>query len=104
MKPKESTKWQAAFILHALTILIAYLIYYCNPEYINWDEKWNYIGNGFCIGCISWFFPLFDYVKRDGSFENCLIAFVLLPLTMYYGVYKSIYMCINLLKKGARNI
>lgn len=103
MKSKESTKWQAAFTLHALTILIAYLIYYCNPEYINWDEKWNYIGNGFCIGCISWFFPLFDYVKRDGSFENCLIAFVLLPLTMYYGVYKSIYMCINLLKKVVGN-
>ena len=94
----NSTKWQSALLLHVFTVFVAYLNYY-NNDLVIVNEMWSYLGWGFGIGFIAWLFPFFDYVKRDGSIGNCLIAFLLFPITMYYGVYRFFYACINLLKE-----
>lgn len=96
---KKSTEWQAALLLHALITLIAYWIYYSNPETICWDRKWEYVGWGFCLGGIVWFFFFFDYFKRDGSLGNCLIACILYPITIYYALYRCVVELINLFKR-----
>lgn len=96
---KKSTEWQAALLLHALITLIAYWIYYSNPETISWDRKWDYVGWGFFLGGIVWFFFFFDYIKRDGSFGNCLIACFLYPITLYYVLYRCVVSLINIFKR-----
>ena len=98
MKSKNSTEWQAALLIHALITLIAYWIYYSNPDTISWDLKWDYVGGGFCIGGIVWFFFFFDYIKRNGSFINCLIACILYPITIYYVLYRCVVKFINMIK------
>ena len=98
IKSKNSTEWQAALLLHALITLIAYWIYYSNPETISWDRKWEYVGWGFCLGGIVWFFFFFDYFKRDGSLGNCLIACILYPITIYYVLYRCVVKFINIIK------
>lgn len=92
---KKSTKWQSALLLHFLTIA---LFLYCSNNSNRSDEIWAAIGWGFCIGLIAWFFYFFDYIKRDGSFGNCLFAFILLPITIYYGIYRVIGMFVDLFK------
>jgi serine/threonine protein kinase len=98
LKSKDSTKWQAALLLHILTIIIAYWIYYSNPETIRWDEKWDYVGRGFGVGIIAWLFCCFDYIKRDGSLGNCLIACILFPITIYFAIYRCVVELINIFK------
>lgn len=93
---KNSTKWQSALLLHVLTIAI---FLYCSNDSKRIDETWTAIGWGFGIGSIAWFFSFFDYIKRDGSFGNCLLAFILLPITIYYGIYRGIGMCVDLIKE-----
>lgn len=96
LKERErSTKWQSALLLHVFTILLLYSSNDSNRS----DDIWIAIGWGFCIGLIAWYFCFFDYIKRDGSFGNCLFAFLLLPITFYYGIYSCICMCINFLKE-----
>ncbi len=97
LKSKDSTKWQAALLLQSLITLIAYWIYYSNPE-ISWDRKWEYVGWGFCLGGIAWLFFFFDYFKRDGSLGNCLIAYILYPITLYYVLYRCVINFINIFK------
>ena len=62
------------------------------------------MGWGFGIGLIAWFFAFFDYIKRDGSFGNCLFAFILFPITIYFGIYSITCTFINLLKKWRNKI
>ncbi len=93
---KKSTKWQSALLLHILTIA---LFLYSSNDSNRSDEIWTAIGWGFGIGLIAWFFYFFDYIKRDGSFGNCLFAFLLLPITIYYGLYRGIGMCVDLFKE-----
>ena len=93
----RSTKWQSALLLHILTIA---LFLYCSNDSNRIDEIWATIGWGFGIGLIAWFFYFFDYIKRDGSFGNCLFAFMLLPITIYYGIYRVIGLFVDLLKNG----
>ena len=90
----NSTKWQSALLLHILTIII-FLHYSINRN----DEVWTAIGWGFGVGLITWLFCYFDYIKRDGSFNNCFFAFILLPITIYYGIYRGIGMCVDLIKR-----
>jgi len=90
----NSTKWQSALLLHILTIII-FLYYSINCN----DEVWTALGWGFGVGLIAWFFCYFDYIKRDGSFNNCFFAFILLPITIYYGIYRGIGMCVDLIKR-----
>ena len=82
------------FFVHDLTIII-FLHYSINRN----DEIWTAIGWGFGVGLIAWLFCYFDYIKRDGSFGNCLFAFLLLPITIYYGLYRGIGMCVDLFKE-----
>lgn len=98
LKSKDSTKWQAALLLQSLITLIAYWIYYSNPETISWDRKWEYVGWGFCLGGIVWFFFFFGYFKRDGFLGNCLIACILYPITLYYALYRCVINFINIFK------
>ena len=93
----NSTKWQSALVLHILTILFSLLIYYFSSRDNN-NGIWTYIFWGASIGFSAYFFTYYDYIKRDGSFGNCLLAFILLPITFYYGIYRCIYACINFLK------
>ena len=94
-KREKATKWQAALLLQILTMLYS-LFLFSNDH--NSDGIWIVMGWGFGIGLIAWFFAYFDYIERDGSFGNCLFAFILFPITLYYGMYRLICMCINMYK------
>lgn len=96
---KDSTRWQTALLLHVITIFTAYLSYRCNDNN-NQEEMWIYIGWGLGIGIIAWFFSLFDYVKRNGSFGNCLLALILFPVTIYYAFYRFLLAILINLKTG----
>ena len=91
-KREKATKWQAALLLQILTMLYPLLLFTNEHNKIA-------MGWGFGIGLIAWFFAYFDYIKRDGSFDNCLFAFLLFPITLYYGIYRIICMCINMFKE-----
>lgn len=95
-KREKATKWQAALLLHILTMFISFII--VNNEH-NKDGIWIAMGWGFGIGLIAWFFAYFDYFKRDGSFGNCLFAFLFYPVTLYYGIYRVICVCLNMFKE-----
>ena len=95
----KSTKWQAALLLHILTILYPLLLF-SNDQ--NGDGILLALGWGFGIGLIAWVFAYFDYIKRNGSFWNCLFAFILFPITIYYGLFRIICTIINMFK-GLKN-
>ncbi len=95
-KREKATKWQSALLLQTLTTLYPLLLF---TNVHNNDGIWIAMLWGFGIGLIAWFFAYFDYIKRDGSFGNCLFAFLLFPITLYYGIYRIICMCINLFKE-----
>ena len=95
-KDKKSTRWQSALLLQILTMLYPLLLF--SNDYDS-DDFWTAMGWGFGVGLIAWVFAFFDYIKRDGSFSNCLFAFLLFPLTLYYGIYRIICMCINMFKE-----
>ena len=95
-KREKTTKWQSALLLHILTMLYPILLF--TNEHNN-DSIWMVMGWGFGIGLIAWSFAYFDYIKRDGSFGNCFLALLLFPITLYYGIYRIICMCINMLKE-----
>ena len=96
-KPQsKSTRWQAALLLQILTMLYPLLLF-SNDH--NSDGIWPAMGRGFGIGLIAWYFAYFDYIKRDGSFRNCLLAFILLPITLYFGLYSVTCTFINVLKE-----
>ena len=97
-KKEKSTKWQAALLLQILTVYIGLVAYSNNHSDIN-NGFWSCLGGGLCVGSVAWFFCYFDYIKRDGSFSNCLIALILFPITFYYIIYRIIYMCINIFKE-----
>ena len=92
---KDSTRWQSALLLHILTIVF---ILYSSNVGNRGNDTWAVLGLGFGIGLIAWFFCFFDYIKRDGSFGNCFFAFIFLPITIYYGIYRGIGMCVDLFK------
>ena len=96
VKREKSTKWQSALLLHILTIVL--FLYFSYDDKLG-DEIWTALGWGLGIGLIAWYFCFFDYLKRDGSFGNCLFALILLPITFYFGFYSCICMCINFLKE-----
>lgn len=56
--------WGCALALHAFITIVAYCIYYFNPETIDVGEKWNYICCGFGIGALSWMIAIFAYRMR----------------------------------------
>ena len=91
-KPNKSTGWQAALLLHILTIIFILILA---------DEIWSGIGWGFCIGLFAWIFYYCDYVKKDGNTESCLWGCLLaiLPIAIYYDFFECIYMLINYLKE-----
>ena len=95
-KREKATKWQSALLLQILTMLYPLLLF--TNEHNN-DGIWIAMFWGFGIGLIAWFFAYFDYIKRDGSFGNCLFAFLFFPITLYYGVYRILGMCINMFKE-----
>lgn len=95
-KREKATRWQAALLLQILTMIYPLLLFTNNH---NSDGIWTAMGWGFGIGLIAWFFAFFDYIKRDGSFENCLFAFILFPITIYFGIYSITCTFINLLKE-----
>lgn len=97
-KREQSTKWQAAILLQILTVYIGLVTYTNNHSDIN-SGFWSYLGGGLCVGSVAWFFCFFDYIKRDGSFGNCLIALILFPITIYYVFYRIICLCINIFKE-----
>ena len=94
-KREKATKWQAALLLQILTMLYPLFLFSNNH---NSDGIWTVMGWGFGVGLIAWFFAYFDYIERDGSFGNCFFAFILFPITLYYGMYRLICMCINMFK------
>ena len=93
-KREKATKWQSALLINIFIIL-----FFSNNINNRSDEIWPVIGWGFGLGLIAWYFCFFDYIKRDGSFGNCLFAFILLPITFYYGIYRCICMCVNYFKE-----
>ena len=95
----KSTRWQAALLLHILTML--YPLFLFGNDY-NSNDIWIALGWGFGIGLIAWGFAYFDYLKRNGSFWNCLFAFILFPITIYYGLFSIICTIINMFK-GLKN-
>ena len=95
-KREKATKWQAALLLQILTMLCPLLLF-TNDH--NSDGIWTAVGWGLGVGLIAWLFAFFDYIKRDGSFENCLFAFILFPITIYFGIYSITCTFINLLKE-----
>ena len=95
----KSTRWQAALLLHILTMLYPLLL--VSNDY-NSNDIWTALGWEFGIGLIAWVFAYFDYIKRNGSFWNCLFAFILFPITIYYGIFSIICTIINMFK-GLKN-
>ena len=95
-KRENATRWQAALLLQILTMLFPLLLF---SNDLNSDGIWTAMGWGFGIGLIAWFFAYFDYIKRDGSFGNCLFAFILLPITFYFGIYCITCTFIDMLKE-----
>ena len=95
-KREKATKWQAALLLQILTMLYP-LLFFNNVH--NSDGIWTAMKWGFGIGLIAWGFAYFDFIKRDGSFGNCLFAVILFPITFYFGIYSIICTFINLLKE-----
>lgn len=95
-KREKATKWQSALLLQILTMLYPLLLF--TSEHNN-GGIWIAMLWGFGIGLVAWFFAYFDYIKRDGSFGNCLFAFLLFPITLYYGIYRILCMCINKFKQ-----
>ena len=95
-KQSKSTRWQAALLLQILTAL--YIFFMVIDEH-NSDGIWTAMAWGFGVGLIAWFFDFFDYIKRDGSFGNCFFAFMLFPITLYYGIYSPICICIDEFKE-----
>lgn len=95
-KQSKSTRWQAALLLQILTAL--YIFFMVIDEH-NSDGIWTAMAWGFGVGLIAWFFAFFDYIKRDGSFGNCFFAFMFFPITLYYGIYSAICMCIDEFKE-----
>ena len=100
-KREKATKWQAALLINIPIIL--FVIFVCISTNKRSDEIWPIIGWGFALGLMPWFFCFFDYIKRDGSFGNCLFAFILFPITFYFGIYCITCSFINMLKKWRKN-
>ena len=96
-KRGKATKWQAALLI-SITIIL-FVIFECISTNNKSDEIWPEIGWGFVLGLMPWYFCFFDYIKRDGSFGNCFFAFMLFPITLYYGIYSAICMCIDEFKE-----
>ena len=94
-KREKATKWQAALLIN-ITIILLVIFDIVNSR---GSEILPAVGWGLCLGLPTWYFCFFDYIKRDGSFGNCLFAFILLPITFYYGIYSCICMCINMFKE-----
>ncbi|MBP5421799.1 MAG: protein kinase family protein [Paludibacteraceae bacterium] len=94
-KREKATKWQAALLVN-ITIILLVIIGNVNSRN---SEILPAVGWGLCLGLPIWYFCFFDYIKRDGSYGNCFFAFVLFPITIYYGIYSCICMCINYFKE-----
>lgn len=56
--------WGCALALHISITIVAYCIYYFNPETIDVNKKWNYIWSGFGIGALSWLIAILVYRIR----------------------------------------
>lgn len=93
-KREKATRWQAALLLQILTMLYPLLLF-SNDH----DSIWTAMGWGLGFGLIAWFFAYFDYIKRDGSFLSCLFAFLLFPITIYFGMYSITCTFINVVKE-----
>jgi serine/threonine protein kinase len=96
-KDNRSTRWQAALLINIPIIL--FVIFVCFSTNNRSDEIWPIIVWGFALGLMPWFFCFFDYIKRDGSFGNCIFAFILFPITFYFGIYCITCSFINMLKE-----
>jgi len=96
-KDSRSTRWQAALLINISIILFVIFVRISTNN--RSDEIWPIIGWGFVLGLMPWFFCFFDYIKRDGSFGNCLFAFILFPITFYFGIYCITCSFINMLKE-----
>ena len=94
-KSEKATKWQAALLIN-ITIILLVIFDLVNSR---GSEILPAVGWGLCLGLPTWYFCFFDYIKRDGSFGNCFFAFLLFPITLYYGIYRIICMCINMFKE-----
>ncbi len=99
-KRENATKWQAALLINILILFLLILGSINNRG----DETWLLVGWGFALGLMPWIFCFFDYIKRDGSFGNCLFAFILFPITIYFGIYSITCTFINLYKEWRNKI
>lgn len=96
-KREKATKWQTALFINLTIVLLVTFV--CINTNNRSDEMCSLIIGGAFGALIAWFFAFFDYIKRDGSFDNSLLAIILLPITMYYGFFCCISACINLFKE-----
>lgn len=95
VKRENATKLQAALLINILILFLVILGCINSSS----DEVWPIVGWGLGFGLLTWYFCFFDYIKRDDPFESCLLAILLYPVTIYYGIYRVICVFIYLFKE-----